>query len=153
MPEFGYTFTRYDPALHVRASLREIDVSPKEAREVCAALVGLPLDKARALLEDVIKFKRAIPFRRYKKKVGHRRQLQGFYAGRYPIKTAKMLMELLDSLEANAEYKGLDISRLQIIHAAAYPGRKLKRSTPRAFGRTTPRNKVLVHLEVVGAER
>lgn len=153
MPEFGYTFTRYDSALHVRASLREIDVSPKEAREVCAALVGLPLDKARALLEDVIKFKRAIPFRRYKKKVGHRRQLQGFYAGRYPIKTAKMLMELLDSLEANAEYKGLDISRLQIIHAAAYPGRKLKRSTPRAFGRTTSRNKVLVHVEVVGAER
>ena len=153
MPEFGYTFTRYDPALHVRASLREVDISPKEAREVCAALVGLKLDGARALLEDVINLKRAIPFRRYKKKVGHRRQLQGFYAGRYPVKIAKMMLKLLDSLEANAEYRGLDISRLHIIHAAAYPGRKLKRTIPRAFGRTTAKDKVLVHVEIVGAER
>ena len=152
MPHFGYSFQGYDPAVHVRASLREVDVSPKEAREVCAAIVGMKIDKARRLLEEVIQLKTPIPFRRYHRKVGHKRQLQGFYAGRYPVKVAKAMLKLLDSLEANAEYKGMDPSRIKIIHAAAYPGRKLKRFIPRAFGRATPRNKVLVHIELVGAE-
>lgn len=152
MPHFGYSFQGYDPAIHVRASLREVDVSPKEAREVCAAIVGLTLEKARRLLNDVIQLKTPVPFRRYNRKVGHKRQIQGFYAGRYPVKVAKVMLGLLDSLEANAEYKGMEPSRVKIIHAAAYPGRKLKRFTPRAFGRATPRDKVLVHIEVVGAE-
>ncbi len=152
MPTFGYSFQGYNPVVHVRASLREVDVSPKEAREVCAAIKGLPLAKAREILNDVVELRRPIPFRRYSKKVGHKAGLQGYYAGRYPIKVAKAVLKLLDSLEANAEYRGLDTSRLKLIHAAAYPGRRLRRYVPRAFGRATPKDKVLVHIEVVGAE-
>jgi len=153
LPEFGYSYTEYNPTIQVRASLREVDVSPKAAREVCAAIKGLSLDKAKALLEDVIDLKRPIPFRRYKKKVPHRRGLVGFYAGRYPVKAAKMILKLLENLEANAEFKGLDVSRIEIVHAAAYSGRKIKKYFPRAFGRSTPNFKVLVHIEVVGEER
>lgn len=152
MPQFGYSYTEYNPTLQVRASLREVDISPKAAREVCAAIKGLNLDKARALLQDVIAFKRAIPYKRYKKKVPHRRQLSGFYAGRFPIKAAKLMLKLLDNLEANADFKGLDVTRLKIVHAAAYPGRKIKKYFPRAFGRSSPNFKVLVHIEVVGEE-
>ena len=152
MPTFGYSVHGYNPVVHVRASLREVDVSPKEAREVCAAIKGLPLAKAREILNDVVELRRPIPFRRYSKKVGHKAGLQGYYAGRYPIKVAKAVLKLLDSLEANAEYRGLDTSRLKLIHAAAYPGRRLRRYVPRAFGRATPKDKVLVHIEVVGAE-
>lgn len=152
MPTFGYSFQGYNPVVHVRASLREVNVSPKEAREVCAAIKGLPLAKAREILNDVVELRRPIPFRRYSKKVGHKAGLQGYYAGRYPIKVAKAVLKLLDSLEANAEYRGLDTSRLKLIHAAAYPGRRLRRYVPRAFGRATPKDKVLVHIEVVGAE-
>ncbi len=152
MPEFGYSFQGYNPVVHVRASLREVDLSPKEAREVCEAIKGLSLEDARSLLRDVVDLRRPIPFRRYHGKVGHKAGLQGFYAGRYPVKVAKAVLKLLDSLEANAEYRGLDPGKLKLIHAAAYPGRRLKRYVPRAFGRATPRDRVLVHIEVVGAE-
>ncbi len=152
LPQFGYSYVAYNPTLQVRASLREVDVSPKAAREVCEAIKGLNLDKARALLQDVISFKKAIPYRRYKKKVPHRRQLNSFYAGRFPVKAAKLVLKLLDNLEANADFKGLDVTRLKIIHAAAYPGRKIKKYFPRAFGRSSSNFKVLVHIEVVGEE-
>lgn len=152
MPQFKYSYAEYNPTSQARASLREVDISPKAAREVCEAIKGLNLDKAKALLKDVIAFKRAIPYKRYKKKVPHRRQLNGFYSGRFPVKVAKLMLKLLDNLEANADYKGLDVTRLKIVHAAAYPGRKIKKYFPRAFGRTSPHFKVLVHVEVVGEE-
>ncbi|MFP3228592.1 MAG: 50S ribosomal protein L22 [Nitrososphaeria archaeon] len=152
MPEFGYAFQGYNPVVHVRASLREADLSPKEAREVCEAIKGLPIDRAKALLNDVVSLRRPVPFRRYHGKVGHKSGLQGFYAGRYPVKVARAVLRLLESLEANAEYRGLDPSRLKLVHAAAYPGRRLKRYVPRAFGRASPKDKVLVHIELVGAE-
>jgi large subunit ribosomal protein L22 len=152
LPEFGYSYTGYNPTLQVRASLREVDVSPKAAREVCEAIKGLRLEKARALLEDVIALKQAIPFRRYKKKVSHKGQVEKFYAGRYPVKAAKLMLKLLDNLEANADFKGLDITRIRIVHASAYPGRKIKKYFPRAFGRSSPDFKTLVHIEIVGEE-
>jgi large subunit ribosomal protein L22 len=152
MPEFDYSFQGYNPVVHVRASLREVDLSPKEAREVCAAIRGLPLDRARSILRDVADMRMPVPFRRYNKKIGHKSQLQGFYAGRYPVKVARSVLKLLDSLEANAEFRGLDPGRLKLVHVAAYPGRRLKRYTPRAFGRASPKDKELVHIEVVGAE-
>lgn len=152
MPKFGYSYIGYNPTLQVRASLREADVSPKAAREVCEAVKGLKLERARSLLEDVIALKQAIPFRRYKKKVSHKDQVEKFYAGRYPVKAAKLMLKLLDNLEANADFKGLDITRIKIVHAAAYPGRKVKKYFPRAFGRSSPDFKTLVHIEIIGEE-
>ena len=148
MPEFGYSFTQYNEVSDVRGSLREVDVSPKEAREVAEFIKGMSLDKAKSALQEVIEMKRLVPFRRYHKKVAHHK-IDGFYAGRYPVKAAKLFLKLLENLEANALYKGFDVSRLVIIHAAAYPGRKLVRYVPRAFGRRSPKTRVYVHLEAV----
>ena len=36
-------------------------------------------------------------------------------SGRYPEKTAGEFLKLLDNLESNAEYKGMDMDRLGII--------------------------------------
>jgi len=49
----------------------------------------------------------------------------------------------------NAEYKGLDVERLRIIHASAYPGMKIKRYIERAYGRSSPRFETLCHVELV----
>lgn len=152
MPEFGYAYQGYDPSTQVRVSLREVDISPKDAREVCRALKGLSLDRARALLEEVLRLKRPIAFRRYKKEGSHRRGLEGFHSGAFPQKVVKKLLGLLDNLEAVADYKGLSPERLLIVHAAAYPGVKLKRFQPRAFGRSSPKNRALVHVELVAQE-
>ena len=63
--------------------------------------------------------------------------------------TATEILKILEGAEANAEYKGLDIEQLRIVHASAYPGMKIKRFIPRAFGRSSPRYNTLTHVELV----
>jgi len=149
MPEWGYSVLELDPEKTAKASGRELRVSHKTTREVCNTIKGMKLDQARNFLRQVILKKKPVPFRRHKKKVGHRHGLQKAYAGRYPVKAAQKILEVLESAEANAEYKGLDLERLRIIHASAYPGMKIKRYIPRAFGRATPRFETLCHVELV----
>ena len=78
----------YDPAIHVRASGRELNISPKAAREICNTLKGMTLSKAIELTETVEAMKAPVAFRRHKKKVGHRSELVGFPTGSYPVKAA-----------------------------------------------------------------
>lgn len=153
MPQFYYSFQNFEKTKHVRASSREIDISHKHAREICVAIRDMYLNEAKEYLENVTSLKQPVPYRRYKNEVGHRSELQGFPAGRYPVKAAKEFLRLLDNLEANAEYKGMDLDRLAIIHASAYPGVKIRRFTPRAYGRNSAKYNTLVHIEVVGMEK
>lgn len=152
MPEWGYSIQDLDPDKTVKCSGRELRISPKAAAEVCRAIKGMKLDEAKRFLEEVIKMKRPVPFKRYKKEVPHRRMDEKWYAGRYPVKAAKKILKLLEELEANAEYKGMDVENLIIIHAASQRGRKIKKYIPRAFGRATPYFETLTHVELVGYE-
>ncbi len=152
MPNFGYAFEKFDSTKHVRASVREKDISHKHAREVAKMMKGMSIEKARDYLQDVIAKKRAVPFRRFNNEVGHRSD-PGVMAGRYPQKTAKEFIKVLDNLEANAEYKGMDLDRLKIISANTHRGVIVKRFTPRAMGRATPKNNTLTHIELVAQER
>ncbi|UCE96153.1 MAG: 50S ribosomal protein L22 [Candidatus Bathyarchaeota archaeon] len=149
MPKFGYSITDLDAEKTVKASGREIRMSPKHAREVCKTIKGMRLEKAKRHLRQVIVKKQPTPFRRFVKKLGHRHGMQRAMVGKYPVKAATNILRVLESAEGNAEFKGLDIERLRIIHASAYPGMKIKRSIPRAFGRATPKNKPLTHIEIV----
>lgn len=149
MPEWGYSVTGLDPERTVKASGRELSVSHKAAREVCKAIKGMTLDQAKTYLNEVTMKKQPVPFRRFRKKVGHRHGLQNAYAARYPVKAAQKVLQVLEGAEANAEYKGLDLERLKIIHAVAYPGMKLKRFMMRAFGRSSPKFQTLTHIELV----
>ena len=149
MPKWGYSITELDSEKTVKASGRELRVSPKHAREVCKTIKGMKLDQAKDYLRQVIAKKKPVPFRRYKKKAGHRRGMQKAFAGRYPTKAAQKILRVLEGAEANAEYKGLDVEKLRIIHASACPGMKTKRYTERAFGRSTPRFETLCHVELV----
>ena len=149
MPKWGYSITDMDLEKTVKASGRELRVSHKHAREVCKTIKGMKLDQAKEYLRQVILKKKPVPFRRFNKKVGHRHGLENAFAGRYPVKAAQHILKVLEGAEANAEYKGLDMERLRIIHASAYPGMKIKRYIPRAFGRSSPRFNTLSHVELV----
>jgi len=150
MPKWGYSITTTDPERTVKASGREVRVSHKATREVCQTIKGMMLDEAKTLLQEVVKKKKPVPFRRFKKKAGHRHGLtEGAFAGRYPVKAASHILEVLENAEANAEFKGLDPENLRIIHAVAYPGIKVKRSTPRAMGRSSPKIQTLSHIELI----
>ena len=153
MPKFGYSIAELDAERTAKASGRELRVSPKHAREVCNTVRGMPVTKAKRYLQNVLAKKQAVPFRRYVKKLGHRHGMQKTMVGKYPIKAAAEILKVIRSAEANAEYKGLDVDRLRIVHASAYPGMKLKRAIPRAFGRSSPKYKTLTHIEIAMEER
>jgi large subunit ribosomal protein L22 len=149
--QFKYAFQNYDRTRHVRASLREKTISHKHAREIAVTIKGMSIETARDYLQDVIRLKRAVPFRRYNNEVGHKSDT-GVMAGRYPQKAANEFVKLIDNLESNAEYRGMDLDRLKIINATVHKGRKLQRFTPRAMGRASPKVDILTHVELVAQE-
>lgn len=59
-----------------------------------------------------MKMEDAVPYKRFKMNVAHKPGR--IAAGRYPIKSAKFFLALLNSVESNAEDKGLDKERLYI---------------------------------------
>lgn len=152
MPHYGYSFEGFDPTVHVRASGREANISPKAAREIALTIRGMNATAAMELLESVEELKTPIAMRRHKLKVGHRSQLQGFPTGSYPVRAARAFLQVLQNLQGNAEFKGLDPEKIEIIHAAGYAGRTIKDFTPRAMGRSSPNFHQLVHIELVGKE-
>jgi large subunit ribosomal protein L22 len=155
MPKWGYSIMteELDPEKTAKASGREIRVSHKNTREVCRTIKGMTLTHAKEYLRNVISKKQPVPFKRYRKKAGHRHGLEKAFAGRYPIKAAAKVLIVLEGAEANAENKGLDLDRLRIMHAAAYPGMKIKRFFPRAHGRSSPKYDTLTHIEIVLDEK
>ncbi|MCS7120603.1 MAG: 50S ribosomal protein L22 [Nitrososphaerota archaeon] len=149
MPKWGYSVADLDTETIAKASGRELRVSVKLAREVCTAIKGMKLEEAKEFLRQVQEKKKAVPFRSSRKKLPHRRGLEKIASGRYPVNAAKNILRILESAESNALYKGLDTEQLRVIHAAAYPGMKIKRYMPRAMGRATPRFETLCHIEIV----
>lgn len=152
-PHWSYSFQiqKYDQDRIAKASGRDLRIKPKHAREICATIKGMKIDRAKSFLEKVIVMEQSVPFRRHKKKQAHRNDLKQFkwYAGRYPRKAAARVYEILTAVESNAEYKGLDTDLCRIIHSAANRGRIIKRYIERAHGRSTARFKHLSHVEII----
>jgi len=141
-----------------RAVIRDVAMSFKEAYELCKILRGMKLMEAQELLRRVIELKEPIPYTRYKLSIAHKRGLADKWRtwrtpiGRYPVKVAKHILKLLKNVENNAIIKGLDPSKLRIVHIAAHRGYYLKKWMPRAFGRATPWFRTHTSVEVIVAE-
>lgn len=149
----GYSFKLADEERYAKAMGVEVRISPKFSVEICNAIRGKNLEKARAFLEDVIQLRRAVPLKRYNKGVAHRKGLKKTPAGRYPVKAASHILKVLKSAEANAEYNGMDKEKLYIRHISAQRGRVIKGILPRAFGRASPHNTLTSNIQVVLEER
>lgn len=146
MPHMGYSFTG-DAETTALALGREIPCSPKHGENVVRQIKGLTVEKAKAYLEEVIALKKAVPFLTENHKVHHRRG-KGFGPGAYPVKAAGAVLQVLVNLENNAEYKGLEVDDLVIVHASAHPGRIIKNFLPRAHGRASPFNETTTNIEL-----
>jgi large subunit ribosomal protein L22 len=142
-----YYSTISDPATTAQAYGRDMPCSPKSGRNVARAIKGMPVTRAKAFLEDVMELKTAVPFKVRVRKIHHRKG--GIGSGKYPVQTAKCMLKVLESAEANAEYKGLDKDRLVITHSTAYQGNVIQAYTPRAQGRATPHYNRLCNFEVI----
>lgn len=155
MPTWHYSVKQVEGQRTARAVLLDVPVSVKYMREIANTIRGMKLDDAVKLLEDVTKLKQPIPFKRYCGKVSHKRGLSSRFKwpiGRYPVKGAKYMLNLLKNVKANAENKGLEADKLVIAHVAAHRGVTLRRYMPRAFGRATPKFRRTSHIEVIVKE-
>jgi len=117
-------------------------ISTKHAVEICHHIRYKTTTAAKSVLEEAIALRIAIPFRRFNKDLGHK---VGMAAGRYPIKAASIILQLVKSAEANAQDVGLDVSSLKISKAIA------NRAAVQATGgrRRTSGKRTHVELEVV----
>lgn len=145
MPKFGYSAKVGEPC--AKAMGKEMRVSPKHAMEVCGAIRGMKLAVAKEFLESVAAKRKAVPFKRHRKKLAHRRGAGG--SGQFPVKAVRAISMVLKNAEANAEYKGLDLEKVRVVHASAHKGITIPGFIPRAFGRASPFNKPLTNIEII----
>ncbi|KSW12361.1 50S ribosomal protein L22 [Pyrodictium occultum] len=154
MPVWRYS-VRVDEERSAKAVMWDAPISYKKVIDLARLLRGMRLEDAKRLLERVAAGKEPIPVRRYMGKQAHHRGLAARYrwpVGRYPVKAARILLKLLESVSNNAEVKGLDTEKLRIVHIGVHKGRVIKKWMPRAFGRSSPRFRKYSHIEVVVAE-
>jgi large subunit ribosomal protein L22 len=128
-----------------KAMKRDVELSLKVAIEMSSFLKGKTTSEAKTILERVLSMKQAIPYKRFQDGVGHRKG-KGIVAGRYPQKGSAIFIELIKSVEANAQTKGLS-SDLKIIHLAPQ-----KSSGAFHSGRQGRRKFKRSHLEIVVQE-
>merc|ERR1711953_177509 len=119
----------------------------KNTRETAQAIKSMPLHRATKYLKNVVAHKEIVPFRRFMGGVGRHAQ------GRWPLKSAEFLLQLLKNAESNAEYKGLDPDHLVIEHIQVNRAPKMRRRTYRAHGRINPYMSSPCHIEVVLVEK
>ena len=94
-----------------------LPISFKLSVEVCNFIRRDTVKLAISKLEKVAKLKMAVPFRRFDFDLGHKRKIG---PGRYPVKVSKELIKLIQSAEANAQFKGLNTSNLAIAHLSVH---------------------------------
>ena len=131
-----------------KASSLNLAISTKDCIEISNFLRYKPLSFAKAYLEEVIELKKAIPLKRFIRDVGHKK---GMSSGRYPVKAAKQFLVLLNSVEANAQFKGLNTSGLKITKLISN-----KASIPSTGGRSrtgTKRSSLEVEVKEVVAKK
>ncbi|KAG7975387.1 hypothetical protein I3843_06G095600 [Carya illinoinensis] len=95
-----------NPTKSCKARGKDLRVHFKNTRETAFAIRKLPLTKAKRYLEDVLVHKQAIPFRRFCRGVGRTAQAKNRHSngqGRWPVKSAKFILDLLKNAESNAE--------------------------------------------------
>jgi large subunit ribosomal protein L22 len=138
-----------EPDRSAKAMLRERPMSHKHSKEIAREIKGMRAGEAVSYLERVVAEEVAVPFKSHNSGVGHRKNLDGWDAGRFPKKASEAFLDLLENGIGNADHQGFEGEEMTIVHVAAHkvgesPGRK-----PRAMGRATEWNTPLVDVELV----
>ena len=68
--------------------------------------------------------------------------------GRWPEKSCKVVLGLLQNLEANALVKNLEVEKLIITHVQVNKAQYKKRRTYRAHGRISPYKAMPCHVQI-----
>ncbi len=119
---------RKEKSVHVFG--RGLRISRKNSTAVCQEISGKPLQKAKALIERLVKHEQSLD-------------------GKHYTNASLEILRMLKSAEKNAEFKGLEAERL-IVNASAHQGFRFLR--PRRFKMRRQRRKV-TNIQLVLQER
>jgi large subunit ribosomal protein L22 len=138
-----------DPETTAKAMLRERPISIKHSKAIARQIKGMTVGDAQEYLQAVIDEERSVPFKQHNTGVGHRSDIDGWDAGRYPEKASKDFRKLLTNASNNADEQGFDGETMTIKHVAAHKVGERQGRKPRAFGRADPWNTTLCDVELI----
>lgn len=130
--------------MEAKLNVQGLKISTKQSIEICKEIRNKDLDRAKKILQDSILLKKPIPFKTFNRDVGHKR---GMGAGRFAVNACTEILNLLNSVEKNAENKGLT-GNLFIAKAIANFG-----PTSWHFGRKRRRQMKSTHIELILKEK
>merc|ERR1711994_651951 len=133
----------------------ELESSLQEHSGNCNGYKGMSLKRAQRYLEDVIAHKDAIPFRVFTGGIGHYAQAKRHkvVCCRWPEKSCRYILDLLQNAESNAEIQGIEVDQLYVYHIQVNRAPKLRRRTYRAHGRINPYMSSPCHIELVLSQK
>lgn len=140
-----YSFKNYNKENMVRAIGISLPISFKQSIEICNFIRYKDLGNAKKVLSKVENKEEAIPFKRFNRDLGHKTKIG---PGRYPLKASLEISKLLESAEANAQFKGLNTANLFIKQICANKGGKVWH-----YGRKIRREAKRTNIEVVLEEK
>ena len=141
----GYTFRNYNQEHMARAIGMALPISFKQSVEICRFIGNKNVNDAKKMLQNVVEKKSAIPFKRYNWDLGHKKKIG---PARYPEKASMEFIKLIENVEANAQFRGLNTSNLIIAHVSAHKAGKAMH-----FGRKSRRRMKRTNVEIIVEEK
>jgi large subunit ribosomal protein L22 len=138
-----------DPETTAKAMLRERPISLKHSKAVARQIKGMTVAEAEDYLQAVIDEERSVPFKQHNTGVGHRNDIDGWDAGRYPEKASEDFLKLIENARNNADEQGFDGEGMTISHVAPHKVGERQGRKPRAFGTADPWNTTLCDVELI----
>lgn len=102
---------------------RNLPISRKHAREVADFIADESVADAKQKLERVTEKELAVPYDRHDAEQAHRSGSMD--SGRYPVKTAEEMLDLLESAESNAVHEGMNADDLQVTGVMVNQGNRM----------------------------
>ena len=139
-----------DPSKAVSSQGKDLRVHYKNTYEVGKAIKGMLVKKAQQYLREVLAHTRCIPYTKYDGSMGRTGQaIQfGLTKGRWPEKSVRIVLDLLQNVLANAEIKKLNTDKLAIKRVVVNQAVKGRRRTYRAHGRINAYLSSNCHVEI-----
>lgn len=138
-----------DPDTTAKGMLRERHMSHKHSKAIARQIKGMTAVEAREYLQAVADGEQSVPFKSHNSGVGHRSDIDGWDAGRYPEKASEAFLDLIENVVNNADEQGFDGEKMEIMHVAAHKVGEVEGRKPRAMGRATAWNTMEVDVELI----
>ncbi|WP_135821122.1 50S ribosomal protein L22 [Halostella litorea] len=138
-----------DPDETAKAMLRERHMSHKHSKAIAREIKGKTATEAEEYLQAVVDGERSVPFKSHNSGVGHRSDIDGWDAGRFPEKASEAFLDLIENAVNNADHQGFDGEEMVIEHVAAHKVGESQGRKPRAMGRASAWNTPEVDVELI----